>query len=438
MESHLGAYRGCLLGLAIGDAMGYTVDTKSWDEIQESYGPNGLLGFDLQDEEYPPVSSYTQIAAFMGNALLLSISRSKPDHVGYGKLALKEWTRSQHFYRDPEPSLCWIAKLPYFRRRHCRDARMLDNLRLASFGSVATPKNDNSAPGAITAAVATGMFYHPSRIAPEQVGILSSELICLTHGNPETFLSGVVLAYTIAGILQEPEIPLKDQFLQAIAVMDGQFRSRFYQAEELALQLRRSKAEFTAMRQMQEQARQYRHDLRHHFALLMGFAEEGDLAKLKEYLIQNSENLDRFTPKVYCGNTVVNLLLSHFEEQAAAWGVALEVNAALPESIPFSDSELCSLLSNGLENAIRAAALAHGRERAVSISLQVRQQNLLLSIRNPYEGEITFENGIPQSSRNGHGFGSRSIISIVNEHSGQVSFSANGGIFLLRIMLPMA
>lgn len=208
--------------------------------------------------------------------------------------------------------------------------------------------------------------------------------------------------------------------------------------ELLALQLRRSKAEFTAMRQMQEQARQYRHDLRHHFALLMGFAEEGDLAKLKEYLIQNSENLDRFTPKVYCGNTVVNLLLSHFEEQAAAWGVALEVNAALPESIPFSDSELCSLLSNGLENAICAAALAHGRERAVSISLQVRQQNLLLSIRNPYEGEITFENGIPQSSRNGHGFGSRSIISIVNEYSGQVSFSANGGIFLLRIMLPMA
>lgn len=240
MESHLGAYRGCLLGLAIGDAMGYTVDTKSWNEIRESYGPNGLLGFDLQDEEYPPVSSYTQIAAFMGNALLLSISRSKPDHVGYGKLALKEWTRSQHFYRDPEPSLCWIAKLPYFRRRHCRDVRMLDNLRLASFGSVATPKNDNSAPGAITAAVAAGMFYHPSRIAPEQVGILSSELICLTHGNPETFLSGVVLAYTIAGILQEPGIPLKDQFLQAIAVMDGQFRSRFYQAEDLALQLRRA------------------------------------------------------------------------------------------------------------------------------------------------------------------------------------------------------
>ena len=37
-------YRGCLLGLAVGDAMGYTVDSRTWREIQEDYGPNGLLG----------------------------------------------------------------------------------------------------------------------------------------------------------------------------------------------------------------------------------------------------------------------------------------------------------------------------------------------------------------------------------------------------------
>ena len=44
-------YRGCLLGLAIGDAMGYTVEDKSWDEIQTEYGPEGLLGFDLKEED---------------------------------------------------------------------------------------------------------------------------------------------------------------------------------------------------------------------------------------------------------------------------------------------------------------------------------------------------------------------------------------------------
>lgn len=240
MDKKLRIYRGCLLGTAVGDAMGYTVDSKSWDEIQNCYGPNGLLGFDLQETEYAQVSSYTQIAAFLCNGLLLAVSRGKVDYLRYVKVALKEWTRSQQFYRDPEQSLCWVAKLPQFRRRHCRDARMLDNLRLELLGTMDSPKNDNNAPGSITAAIATALFYNEKRLSPEQVGTLTGELIALTHGNPEAFLSGVVLAYALTGILQEPEVPLVDQFLQAIAVMDGQFRSRFIQAEELALQLRRA------------------------------------------------------------------------------------------------------------------------------------------------------------------------------------------------------
>lgn len=240
MEKRLPAYRGCLLGMAIGDALGYSIDTKNWDEIVSDYGPNGLLGYDLQDQEYARISSYTQIAAFLCNGLLLSISRGKYNHLAYGKQALQEWTRSQQFYRDPEQSLCWLAKIPQFRRRHCRDARMLDNLRMGAFGSVSSPRNNNNAPGALTAAVATALFYNEKRLTPEQVGTLSAELIALTHGNPETFLSGVVLAYILTGILQEPELPLKEQFMQAIAVMDGQFRHRFFQAEDLALQLRRT------------------------------------------------------------------------------------------------------------------------------------------------------------------------------------------------------
>ncbi len=240
MEQKLPFYRGCLLGMAAGDALGYTIADKSWDEIQFCYGPNGLLGYDLQDSEYAQVSSYTQIASFLCNGLLLAVSRGKTDYLRFARVALKEWTRSQQFYRDPEESYCWLAKLPQFRRRNCRDARMLDNLRLEWWGTMDTPRNDNNAPGAITAGVAAAIFYNEKRLTPEQIGTLSAELIALTHGNPETFLSGVVLAYALAGILQEPDVPLADQFLQAIAVMDGQFRSRFFQAEELALQLRRA------------------------------------------------------------------------------------------------------------------------------------------------------------------------------------------------------
>ena len=69
-------YRGGLLGLAVGDAMGYTVDSRSLAEIREDYGPNGLLGYDLVNG-YAEISSYTQIAAFACNGLLLGITRGQ-------------------------------------------------------------------------------------------------------------------------------------------------------------------------------------------------------------------------------------------------------------------------------------------------------------------------------------------------------------------------
>ena len=46
MASKLDAYRGCLLGLAVGDAMGLPVDDMRWAQIEENYGPRGLLGYD--------------------------------------------------------------------------------------------------------------------------------------------------------------------------------------------------------------------------------------------------------------------------------------------------------------------------------------------------------------------------------------------------------
>ena len=103
------AYRGCLLGLAVGDAMGYTVDDKTWEQIRENYGPNGLLGYDLQND-YAEVTSYTQIAVYYANALLMGITRNKPDaYLRYIAMAMREWYKRQHFPRDPGKSWFWVA-----------------------------------------------------------------------------------------------------------------------------------------------------------------------------------------------------------------------------------------------------------------------------------------------------------------------------------------
>lgn len=231
-------YIGCLLGLAVGDAMGYTVDEMTWDDIRANYGPNGLLGYDLQ-HDYAEVTSYTQVAAFVANGLLLGVTRGKQDtYVRYISLAMREWAKRQHFPRDPEKSWCWVAQKSSLRRRHCRDPWMLDAFRFENLGTLQKPINKADSPGAITEAAAVAMFFDPRRMSAFQIGELTAQSIALTHGNPDAYLSGVILAYALTGILQEPDRPVQEHFLHAADVMEQQYGHRFAQVADIAAALR--------------------------------------------------------------------------------------------------------------------------------------------------------------------------------------------------------
>ena len=230
MDMRLSGCCGCLLGLAVGDAMGSSIDKKSWEEICESYGPNGLLGYDMQSD-YAEVTSYTQLAAFVANGFLLNAARGMGDaYLRYITLALREWAKSQRFLGTAEKTACWLAQVPMMRRRVSMDTRMLDTLSREVLGTPEKPANSSEGPGGITAAVPVGLFYEPDRMEAHQVGQLGAAAVAMIHGAPEAFLSGAVVAYTIAGILQEPSLPLPKQFRQAIEAVRGQYAQQHAEA----------------------------------------------------------------------------------------------------------------------------------------------------------------------------------------------------------------
>lgn len=227
MENILQYHQGCLLGLAVGDAMGYPVDKKSWEEICESYGPNGLLGYDLQND-FAEITSYTQIAAFVCNGLLLNASRGQGDaHNRYMTMALKEWAKSQQFRSGTERTHCWVAQVAPMRRRSCMDTRILDTLAREKIGTPDAPVNYSDSPAGLTAAIPVGLFYDMETMEVSRVGELGAEAVAMLQGEPSAFVSGAVAAYAIAGILHEPKLPLQQQFSQAMEAVKAQFAQRF-------------------------------------------------------------------------------------------------------------------------------------------------------------------------------------------------------------------
>ena len=206
----------------------------------------------------------------------------------------------------------------------------------------------------------------------------------------------------------------------------------------LTAQLQLAKTEFATLRQLQEFTAVYRHDMRHHFTFLQSLASAGSIEGIKEYLKTAQSDIDAITPVRFCENETANLILSAFSARSVQEGVLLSVDAKLPATIPLSDTEFCSLLSNSLENAIAAAAACpNSWHRTVTVKVLVHKNKLLISTDNFYSGEIRMKDGLPQSPFENHGYGTRSIAAIANAHGGQAIFNAEGGILNLKIMLPL-
>lgn len=201
----------------------------------------------------------------------------------------------------------------------------------------------------------------------------------------------------------------------------------------LETQFKQAQKEFASLKQLHEQAAAYRHDMRHHLSLLQSLARKGHVQELQHYLQMAQSDLDAITPMMYCENDTVNLILSSFATKARSADITLTIDTRLPKSLPFSDTELCSLLSNALENAIHAClAIQEKEKRSIQLRLFSKNKKLCLDIQNSYQIAPTFHNGLPVSTNEAHGFGTKSIVHLIEKHGGIYRFSADDQLFIFQ------
>jgi hypothetical protein len=207
-----------------------------------------------------------------------------------------------------------------------------------------------------------------------------------------------------------------------------------------ASQLHQAKLELDNMRQIQNSTLIYRHDMRHHLSLIKSFVNEGDIHKIKDYLAITEADLDALTPMYFCENETVNLILSTFNKLAKEKDIELKIDIKLPSELEINDTELCALLSNMLENAITAAAQVEDiKLRRVYINAVVTNQKLVISTENAYTGKIEMNGELPVSNKKSdrHGFGIKSMMTIVERYNGLYSIETEGGVFILQILIPL-
>jgi len=195
--------------------------------------------------------------------------------------------------------------------------------------------------------------------------------------------------------------------------------------------------ELSSLTHMQEMTRLYRHDIRHHLSYLLQLADEGNLDAIKTYIRENVDAIDSITPRHFCDHEMLNLLLSHAADIAEKNKVKYNFRIMLPEKIPLTPPELCSLVSNALENAMNALRKIPPEDRVLDIKIKEINRMLVFSVDNTCSNDISIVDGVPFTPEQDHGYGTRSIIAIARMHGGFADFSIDGNTFKLLISLSM-
>lgn len=195
-------------------------------------------------------------------------------------------------------------------------------------------------------------------------------------------------------------------------------------------------ARYDSLLSTARQIRQARHDLRHHFHVLQGFAAQKNWDSLTAYLDDAQGSIPDGDLGL-CENTAVDNVAGYFVPLYKENGIPLSLSLDLPHDIPVPDTDLCSVLSNLLENAMEASLRTAPEKRSVQVSARLRSGNmLLLSVENSYDGEVREKNGVFLSSkRPGEGIGLQAVQHTAEKNGGYCRFHYGKGIFTANVML---
>lgn len=190
------------------------------------------------------------------------------------------------------------------------------------------------------------------------------------------------------------------------------------------------------LKESQEKTIIYRHDMRHHLNLINAFLADNNIVATQKYIAEVQTTLDSTVIDEYCNNYAVNLILYSYLTKAKNDQITVDTQINLPANSRISDMDLCVIFSNAIENAIIACMrITNTKERVLNIICKNKNDKLYIQITNSYQGTLVFVDDMPVSTEENHGFGTKSIATVVQKYNGVCSFSADDTIFKLVVIL---
>jgi ADP-ribosylglycohydrolase/protein-tyrosine phosphatase len=198
--------RGCLLGGALGDALGYPIEfIASGTTIAKRFGERAPTELAFARPSPAEISDDTQMTLFTAEGLIRARQGGAGDAaVEAVQRALHRWLSTQS---DQPTGDGWLVHVPGLASRRAPGNTCLRSLRAQSrawhLPTIASPPNDSKGCGAIMRAAPVGLVAASRERAFE----LARDTSVVTHGHPSGYLSAAYFAALIFDLARGAVLP---------------------------------------------------------------------------------------------------------------------------------------------------------------------------------------------------------------------------------------
>lgn len=248
-------YRGCLLGGAAGDALGYAIEFDREEAIAARYGSHGIRDYQLDERGLAPFSDDTQMTLYTANSLLCSLAALSAQASG-GAPALAsptlpspaalaayapaqmaqfyvEWMYTQVSpYPLAEPK-AWISSLPELFASRAPGVTCMNACEAMANGAKAV--NNSKGCGGIMRMAPVGLINTCPSFSDVELQRLGAQLAELTHCHELGWMPAGVFAHIVSLLSRDEASSVQEAATQALSTLPEAFPNAHYlgQLQEL-------------------------------------------------------------------------------------------------------------------------------------------------------------------------------------------------------------
>lgn len=193
-----------------------------------------------------------------------------------------------------------------------------------------------------------------------------------------------------------------------------------------------------------ENIRKISHDIKNHLEALRGNV---DYQQKQEYIDGIESKLDIYQSYYKTGNAFLDNLLHAKRLEALEKKIEFKVFADFTPFKRVKNEDLCVIVSNTIDNALRECQLMKADNPKIECLVQLKARKIkgFLSIicensLRESQAEALRGNSVMETSKEdkkNHGFGVKNIKRVVREYGGEVSFNVVDDMFSVSILIPI-